>query len=254
MTHEHTVIDNDTHFSIDENTRIVNSGNAMLPKIMQYDCNSERLSFRLPRMIDGHDMTLCNRVLVEYINTDRATSKTGRYEVDDVAVIPNNENEISFTWLVSDNATQINGNLHFAVVFLCLDDEGKITYRWATELSKGLTVGEGIKNDEAIATEYADILEQWYKNIMETIASGGIEGGVTEEKMEQAFIEHSEDETAHADIRQLIKNLGGVKSVNGQEPDETGNVTIALSDLEDADEHINELIDTALGVIENGSY
>lgn len=43
---------------------------------------------------------------------------------------------------------------------------------------------------------------------------------------------------------------GGVKTVNGIEPDENGNVTVEVP----ADEHINELIDAKLGVIENGTY
>lgn len=41
-----------------------------------------------------------------------------------------------------------------------------------------------------------------------------------------------------------------VKTVNGTAPDESGNVAITIP----TDDHINSLINTALGVIENGTY
>ena len=43
---------------------------------------------------------------------------------------------------------------------------------------------------------------------------------------------------------------GYVKSVNGVSPDKNGNVEIDIP----SDDHINSLINTALGVIENGTY
>ena len=43
---------------------------------------------------------------------------------------------------------------------------------------------------------------------------------------------------------------GVVKSVNGSAPDRNGNVVVNIP----TDEYINNLINTALGVIENGSY
>lgn len=45
----------------------------------------------------------------------------------------------------------------------------------------------------------------------------------------------------------------GVLSVNGVTPDENGNIDITIGDTV-TDEHINALIDTKLGVIENGTY
>ena len=63
---------------------------------------------------------------------------------------------------------------------------------------------------------------------------------------------------------------GYVKSVNGETPDENGNVEVQIGATEEevaqiaelaaelvdvpTDEHINDLINSALGVIENGTY
>lgn len=53
------------------------------------------------------------------------------------------------------------------------------------------------------------------------------------------------------ELSEEIDNLDtGVMKVNDIEPDEDGNITIDIP----SDEHINELIDIALGVIENGTY
>jgi hypothetical protein len=51
MAHEHIVIDTDTHFTIDENTRLISIASGQT-KVMQGDHRSERITFELPRLID----------------------------------------------------------------------------------------------------------------------------------------------------------------------------------------------------------
>lgn len=46
---------------------------------------------------------------------------------------------------------------------------------------------------------------------------------------------------------------GTIKTVNGVGPDESGNITIGIPEAV-TDDHINGLIDTKLGAIENGTY
>lgn len=51
--HEHSIYDTDPHFVIDAVTRAITTQSKKL-KLMQYDHNSERLTFEMPRHIDGH--------------------------------------------------------------------------------------------------------------------------------------------------------------------------------------------------------
>lgn len=166
MAHTHSVYDTDTHFIIDAETREITTetGNALL---IQHDHNSERFTFELPRYIDGHDMSLCNLVQVHYLNIDATTSEQyqGIYKVEDLQADTENEEIVTGSWLVSRNATQFVGALHFILRFACVADDGTIDYDWHTAIYRKLTVGLGINNTEVIAEQYADIVAQWESNI-----------------------------------------------------------------------------------------
>lgn len=158
----HPVVDADLHFIIDPVTRVIanDSGKTVL---IQYDHNSERYGFTLPRYVEGHDMSLCNRVEVHYDNVASSGGRTyhGLYDVVDMAVNPDNEEEVVFTWLVSANATQLIGSLRFVIRMSCVDDDGTIIYAWHTAVYSGIVVSPGIYNSEEVMLEYADILAQW---------------------------------------------------------------------------------------------
>ena len=71
MSHNSIIIDTDSRFSIDAVTReIKNLSTTVKNKVIQYDHNSERIGFSMPRYIEGHDMTKCNRVEIHYKNID----------------------------------------------------------------------------------------------------------------------------------------------------------------------------------------
>ena len=85
MSHYHPIYDSDKHFLIDTITRdIINESSKIT--IMQYDHNSERFTFEIPRLVEGHDMSLCNSVRIHFINigSAKADSNYGIYEVDDL--------------------------------------------------------------------------------------------------------------------------------------------------------------------------
>lgn len=165
MAHEHTVIDNDSRFVIDKATRQISTSSGYAT-IMQYDHNSEKLTFEIPKLIDGHDMTKCNEVEVHYINIDASTkeSNVGVYAVDDLQVDPENADKAILSWLISNNATQYAGVLNFLIKFKCVVD-GKVEYAWNTARYTALTVSDGIENGEMVVEEYADILAQWESRI-----------------------------------------------------------------------------------------
>ena len=173
MSHLHNVTDGDMHFSIDPITRTIKN-NSDKTTIIQNDHNSERFTFVIPKVIDGHDMTTCNAVQVHYLNIDNATrtQSAGVYEVDDLTIGKNAET-VEFTWLLSCNATQYVGGLNFVIRFSCVSDDGTVEYAWHTAVFSGITIQSGILNTETIAEENIDILEQWKAEILAQAGTGG---------------------------------------------------------------------------------
>ena len=171
MAHKHSVYDSDNHFSIDSLTRsIKNTGSKVV--VAQYDHNSERFTFDIPRYIEEHDMSLCNRVEVHYINVSASTREqtTGVYEVEDLGISPDADDVVIFSWLISQNATVYVGPLTFIVRFVCMTGD-VIDYVWNTAIHTGITVSEAIYNSEIIVEQYADVLEQWERRVLNPITS-----------------------------------------------------------------------------------
>ena len=163
MAHKHSVRDMGAHFLIDQFTRQIKNASANKTTIVQYDHNSERLTFEIPLYVDGHAMTLCDLIEIHYINisADGNSQNHGTYEVNDIKA----EGETAvFTWLISQECTQLAGSLNFFIVFKCTES-GVTVYRWGTEIYKNLPISEGMDNGEAVLTEYPDILAQWKAQI-----------------------------------------------------------------------------------------
>lgn len=195
MAHEHNVTDTGVHFEIDATTRqiTIDSGT---DTIMQFDHNSERLTFELPRYIDGHDMTQCNVVQVHYINVDSSTRESNAdvYEVTDLKASTEDENTLVLSWLISGNATKYAGTLNFVIKFKCVTD-GAVDYAWGTAIYKGLTVSNGMDNGDAVAEEYSDILASWEARIS-ALEEGG--AGGTPNAVQFVPQELTEDQKAQA--------------------------------------------------------
>lgn len=190
MAHEHSVTDVDRHFIIDPVTREIKneSGKVVL---MQHDHNSERFTFELPRYIENHDMSKCNQVQIHYENKEIATDTTfpDLYEASDFQVSTDDESLVTFSWLISGNATQYVGVLNFSIRFACVADDGTIEYAWNTAAHFGIVVSPCFYNSEAAVAVFSDALEkrmaeynatmeQWYQDLY--LASIG--EGVTAEE------------------------------------------------------------------------
>lgn len=183
MAHQHSVYDVDTHFKIDAVTRQITSEAGAKTTIMQYDHNSERFTFELPRYIEGHDMKLCTKVEVHYINVARdKTTHSDVYEVQDFQLSPVSEDIVIGSWLISQNATGLAGLLSFALRFTCLTD-GQLGYVWSTAVYDKITVSDGIYNSEIVVEQYADVLEQWKQELID--AGGGGSGGSVPTKLSE---------------------------------------------------------------------
>lgn len=161
MEHKHGVYDSDTRFSINAVTRQIKSDPKQKTTVIQYDHNSERFTFELPRYIEQHDMSICNKVEVHYLNIDAKTKeeKKGVYVSEDLQISPEDSEKVICSWVISNNATQLVGTLSFIVRFCCVE-EGVVTYAWNTAVTN-VNVSTGINAGESVVAEYADILAQW---------------------------------------------------------------------------------------------
>lgn len=162
MAHKHNVKDADLRFAVSPFTKAITS-ESKKNILAQGDHNSEKITFDLPRLIESHDMSLCNFVLVNYINIDSTDGRKneGSYEVTDLAVLDTDATKVTCSWLVSREATMYAGNLSFSLSFMCKDENGIIEYAWNTLINSDISVGECLNNSEVIAEKYADILAQW---------------------------------------------------------------------------------------------
>lgn len=171
----HTIVDTDKHFLIDPTTRKIKNMTPAKNAVMQYDHKSERFSFSLPKMIEGHDMMECNRVEVHYINIDKNTNKTkGVYEVDDMKLDPKDESKLVFSWLITQKATQREGSLSFLIRFACIANDGNVNYVWNTAVFSNILVSPGFYNSPDIVRQHADVLEQWKKELMKPGTGGNV--------------------------------------------------------------------------------
>lgn len=200
--HEHSVYDTDPHYKIDAHTRVITDQSDKPTKLMQYDHNSERFTFEIDRFIDGHDMTLCNKVEVHYINVDASTkeSNDGVYKVEDIAISPASDDTVIFSWLVSKKATKYAGTLNFRIRFACVAENAKVVYAWHTEIFKGVSVSNGIDNAEDVVEDYSDILEVWKQEIFASIddAMSNLVG--YDEKLEEISSDIANLEALHNDF------------------------------------------------------
>jgi hypothetical protein len=173
MAHLHSIYDSDLHFVIDPDTRVITNQMENKNSVIQFDHNSERFTFELPRYIEEHDMLTCNRVEVHYLNIESKSGnqRGGVYEVQDLQVSPHDDKVVICSWLVSNNATQYAGTLSFVLRFACVT--GDVDYVWNTAVFKNFAIQNGLYNSEPIAEQYADVLAEWYKSLF-TASDDGV--------------------------------------------------------------------------------
>lgn len=307
MSHIHNVTDSDNKFIVDGISRTIKNASTSKTTVMQFDHNSEVFTFELPRYIEGHDMMLCNRVEVHYLNIDSITRREneGIYLVDDLTVSTDDENKLTCSWTISQSATQLVGSLNFLLRFICLTDD-VIDYVWNTAIHSGIYVSKGIYNSDIVAEQYVDTIKAWENRlevVENSIGSSGISptikvtaitGGnkveITDANGTKIFnVMHGtngtngKDGANGLDGKDGTNGLNGTNGVDGVSPtlsvevisgghrvtitDVNGTQTFDVMDGVDGqdgqngadgsgvtEDRVLELINTQLGVVENGTY
>lgn len=155
MLHTQKIVDDDPIFEINEITRDITDKSSSKTMLMQFDHNSERFTFKLPRYIENHDMLECNAVEVHFINADK---ERGVYGVTDLSISPDDETMLVCSWLISQNATKLQGSLSFLLRFKCIEADGRVSYIWSTKPHLNVSVGGGYENTAEIIEQYPDII------------------------------------------------------------------------------------------------
>ena len=164
------VTDFDTPFIVDAITREITNKQLDKKILMQNDHNSEKFTFEIPRYIEGRDIALCNIVQVVYTNIGNGKKEqtTGVYTVEDFRVYPYYNDVMTFTWLISQNATQFQGNLSFMLRFAQVDDDANVLYSWHTKVFSEVYVSETL-DSSTFEHKYVDVIEQWKRTVMDEL-------------------------------------------------------------------------------------
>ena len=284
MSHTHNVYDSDNKFIIDGISRAIKNNSVSKTTVMQFDHNSERFGFELPRYIEGHDMMECNRVEVHYLNIEASTKQQneGIYLVDDLQISEEDENKLTCSWLIGQNATMLVGSLNFLLRFVCLTDD-VIDYVWNTSIHSSIYVSKGIYNSEIVAEQYIDLIKAW-ENRLELVENSMGGSGISPVLKVTAIAGGNKVEITDVNGTKVFYVLNGkdgtigsdgVDGADGVSPtlsveeisgghrviitDVVGTQSFDVMDGTDglngiSEDRVVELINTQLGVIENGTY
>lgn len=202
MTHSHNIVDSGSHFVIDPLLRTITSV-AEEVVLVEGDHNSERYTFEIPRMIDGHDMSLADRIEIHYDNIakNKRDISEGLYIATGVTV---NGDMLEFGWLITENVTKFAGTTQFWINFVCLDDDDNIIYSWGTSVFKSIRVLPNNNNTDSIIAKFPDVLTQWKEEILNSFDVPG-----------ESHITHIESPTEDGRMLCLRDLVSGVYILHG---------------------------------------
>lgn len=175
MTHEHIIKDSDRAFVINPVSRMITKETDAKTTVMQFDHNSERLTFTMPRIVEGHDMTKSDVVQIHFINSGTGTSvsarptRAGIHRVRDLVVSDTDPDTLAFSWLISEDSTQLAGTLSFLVKFICYGeaDLPETAYKWHTHPCSFINILAGMNNSEEVAEINSDAILEIEKRLEE---------------------------------------------------------------------------------------
>ena len=146
-------VDDNEHVVIDE-YRNVHVPDELKNIAVQYDHNVEKVTFDCVRYWDGIDLS----EMVIYIKYIRADGRVGMYIAPDVSVMADNPSGMTFSWVLSKNATMTKGKLAFLVCAKQVDAKGNELHCWNSRLCDDMRVSEGLNVGTDIVELYPDVI------------------------------------------------------------------------------------------------
>ena len=177
------------------------------PVIVKGDINSERLTFKIPKVIEGHDMSSCDTVRIHYITINPETSAQypDVYDVLKKDITPDGNDYLRFSWLIDQYVTRYASPVSFVVQFACtravtVGEEQKLVYdySWSTVPYTELNVSDGFTNNksedaDAFVDQYNSIVTQWHNEIEEAIARADARTGPDGKSAYQVAVDNGFD-------------------------------------------------------------
>lgn len=105
------------------------------------DHNSEQITFECPQIIDGHDISQCER---RYVTWNNVNGEAGHDRLDIVEVEQGAEGMLYLSWTVRDGLTVAKGIVQFSVHFEDFDENGIRLYRWSTASCKDCDILDSV--------------------------------------------------------------------------------------------------------------
>lgn len=228
--------DDDPQFTIDNNKRLVIVPGSQGILAVQFDNESESVTFKFPRYQDGVDLsTKTPYVNYRLPNSDELGKSLCSIDADMLTA-----EYIYFSWTIDINVTMFEGSIKFQVEFS--DSQG---YRWQSQIAE-LPILTSLYNTglEPYSPSFLEeVLRQMqqYSSDAEAFAVG-TRNGVPVAEGDPAY----ENNAKHY-------ALTGVKTVNHAQPDANGNVsllpwqlqysnTIAGQSVADVEEALDALV------------
>ena len=232
LTHSDVLVNADALCEIDIHTRKI-TRKSKKSELQQYDHNSERIGFTMERYVDGHDMAVSDRVAIKYLNGRQGDT----YIVDDLTVTPDKK-QITFTWLVSANATQEVASLAFLINFRCWNDDGEITYNWSTQPCSTYSILKGVPSMDSNPKEQYDFWAK-YEGLVNEVTDKTRE---TSDRVAVISQNLEEAETKSNDLIMICDELGREVSGFSKLEDKVDTMEKVVPDLESRVSSLNRAL------------
>ena len=143
--------------------------------------NSQYIPFELNRYYDGVDLNTMT-FTVHYVNAkgeEGASLPVNFYY---------NDSKIRFAWLLSSNATQVDGDVIFEIIAFGYNEKDE-KYLWRTKPNGKITVLKSLTGNGTV-----NPTPDWYLDFLEELDA----------KVDDAIEQHDIDTESHDDIRSLV--------------------------------------------------
>ena len=161
----------DVWFEVDLTSRRIIVPNTVTNLGVKSDADVVHVRFRLPRYYNGIDFSTC-KIGIDYTN---AKNEEDRYEPENVQI--DNENTVTFTWVVGRHAALYNGAVNFGLCIKKLnpdDPDNPLNEFHTTKAS--LPILDGMETCEESIIAHTDLLEQWRKQLFGENGQAGSNG------------------------------------------------------------------------------
>lgn len=168
----------DTVLLIDAETREISIPESERLFGARQDRDVERKRFRCPRIVGDNIDLSQHHIYISYVpskqdGTYSQTEEVGSYRCEDLEV---DGEDITFSWLVSDNVTREAGYVAFAMYAKQADASGLLKTKWHTTIAIG-NVLNTLPDGSQVVERYPDVIEQILARLDSLEATGGTGSG-----------------------------------------------------------------------------